>query len=81
MKLQFGIQKNDKIFCFQVFSNDIDSFKKSTIMWDHIPPKIKIAAAIRVLSTGVNYADLKHVSSRHNYLQSIRPLFDPYLCA
>ena len=42
----------------QLISNDIQ--KQDTVMRASIPPKIKLAATIRFLSTGANYADLQY---------------------
>ena len=35
--------------------------KKSTFIQDPIPPNIKLAATIRFLSTGANYAELQNI--------------------
>ena len=54
-----------------------DIKKKSTIMRDPIPPNIKLAATIRFLSTGANYAELQHIFRIH---QSTISKFIPEVC-
>ena len=51
--------------------------KKRTIMRDPIPPDIKLAAILRSLSTGANYAEMQHIYRTH---QSIINKFIPKVC-
>ena len=51
--------------------------KKRTIMRDPIPPDIKLAAILRSLSTGANYAEMQHIYRTH---RSIINKFIPKVC-
>ena len=44
---------------------ECDIKKYSTIMRNPIPPNIKLAATLRFLSPGANYAELQHMSWIH----------------
>ena len=51
--------------------------KKRTIMRDPIPPNIKLAAVLRSLSTGANYAEMQHI---YRINQSTINKFIPKVC-
>ena len=51
--------------------------KERTVMRDPIPARVKLAATIRFLSTGANYADLQHVFRIH---KSTLSKFIPDVC-
>ena len=56
---------------------ECDIKKKSTIMRNPIPPNIKLAATLRFLSTGANYAELQHIFAIY---QSTISKFIPEVC-
>ena len=55
---------------------ECDIKKKSTIMRNPIPPNIKLAATLRFLSTGANYAELQHIFRIHQSTIYTRSLWD-----
>ena len=56
---------------------EVDITKQNTILRDSIPAKIKLAATIRYLSTGANYADLQYMFRIH---KSTLSKFIPEVC-
>ena len=66
---------DDLLIFFNLIECDIK--KKSTIMRDLIPPNINLAATIRFLSAGDNYAELQHIFRIH---QSTISKFIPEVC-